>query len=60
MRGRCDNPKCGRQFGLQAVETHWNRKFCSKPCKTQYRHDQREERRRKRVVRAMFRATPAQ
>lgn len=54
MRGRCDNPKCGRGIGLQPQATHWSKKFCSKTCKVQYKHDLADEKRRKRAVRALF------
>ncbi len=58
MRGRCDNPKCGQQFGLQPIASHFSKKFCSKPCKAQYRHDlsqrKREERQRRHSVHLLF------
>lgn len=57
MRGRCDNPKCARQIGLQPTESHWGKKFCSKACKKQYKHDTAAEKRRQRAVRELFALT---
>lgn len=54
MRGRCDNPKCARKIGLQPQARHWGNHFCCKACKTQYRHDVREEIRRRKAVRQLF------
>lgn len=54
MRGRCDNPKCARKMGLQEQISHFSKRFCCRPCKTQYKHDIAEEKRRVRAVRKLF------
>lgn len=54
MRGRCDNPKCCKPFGLQPLHGIF-RKFCSKACKSQFKHDQRQSRRERAAIRTLFR-----
>lgn len=53
MRGRCDNPKCCRPFGLQPVHGLF-RKFCSLACKKQFKSDQRHAKRERRAVRTLY------